>query len=287
MYSTFVEHTRRPPLFSVYTGEELWTDPHLARQMLAFHLDPDQDLASRNHAFIRRSVAWLNERFDLGRGKRVLDLGCGPGLYANALAQLGASVTGIDFSQSSLAYARSETDARGLEVTYHHGNYLDIELPATFDLILLIFGDFCPLGPNQRRSLLDRVKEWLNPGGRFVFDVSSSALFESVEESSSYEEAPNGGFWSPNPHFVFTKRFKYKSDLAYLDRYLVVEAVRRREFFNWIQCFDPPALHAELNEAGWAVEATFGNVAGDTFDPDGQFFAVVARPTDPELTDRP
>jgi SAM-dependent methyltransferase len=208
-------------------------------------------------------------------------------LYANALAELGASVTGIDFSQNSLAYARSEADSRGLQVTYHHGNYLDVDLPGTFDLILLIFGDFCPLGPNQRRSLLDRVKEWLNPGGRFVFDVSSSALFESVEESSSYEEAPDGGFWSPGPHFVFTKRFKYKSDLAYLDRYLVVEAARQREFFNWIQCFDPPALHAELNEAGWAVEATFGNVAGDTFDPGGQFFAVVARPTDADLTDRP
>jgi SAM-dependent methyltransferase len=247
--------------------------------MLSFHLDPDQDLASRNHAFIHRSVEWLNNRFDLGGGRRVLDLGCGPGLYANALADSGALVTGVDFSQNSLTFARSEAESRGLEVAYHHGNYLEVDLDVTFDLVLLIFGDFCALGPAQRKSLLHRIKGWLNPGGRFVLDVSSMAQFEGLEESSSFEEAPAGGFWSPDPHFVFTRRFKYGSEMAYLDRYLVVEKDRQSEFFNWIQCYDPTSLEAELREAGWGVEATFGNVAGDPLDPAGQFFAVVAGPT--------
>ena len=278
VFSTFSDHCRRPPPFSRYTAEELWTDPHRAQQMLKYHLDPDQDLASRNHAFIERSVGWLTERFDLGNGKRVLDLGCGPGLYSNALAQAGASVTGVDFSQSSLAFARSEAGSQGLDVDYIHGNYLDLEVPGAFDLALLIFGDFCPLGPGQRRSLLGRVKEWLRPGGLFVFDVSSLALLETVEESASYEEMAEGGFWSPDPHFVFTKRFKYPKELAYLDRYLVVESGRHREFFNWIQCYDPPGLGAELEAAGWRLGATLGNVAGDPFDPDAPFFAVIAEP---------
>jgi SAM-dependent methyltransferase len=163
-------------------------------------------------------------------------------------------------------------------VDYRHGNYLDLELRETFDLILLIFGDFCPLGPNQRRTLLDRAKQWLSPGGQFVFDVSSSAQFESLEESSSYEYAPEGGFWSSDPHFVFTKRFKYRPEMAYLDRYLVLEATRRREFFNWIQCYDPPSLKQELSHGGWGVEEIFGNVAGEAYDPEGHFFAVRAEP---------
>lgn len=278
MFSTLSDHTTGHALSSVYTAEELWTDPHLAEQMLAFHLDPDQDLASRNHIFIERSVEWLNHRFDLGANNRVLDLGCGPGLYASALAELGTYVTGVDFSKNSLAYAGSEAEGRGLDVSFHYGNYLDLELQGTFDLILLIFGDFCPLGPDRRRSLLDRVKGWLAPGGRFVFDVSSSAPFEGLEEFSSYEEAPVGGFSSPDPHFVFTKGFKYSPEMAYLDRYLVVEVARHREFFNWIQCYDPSGLEVELSEAGWGFEATFGNVAGDPLDPDGQFFAVIAEP---------
>jgi SAM-dependent methyltransferase len=169
-------------------------------------------------------------------------------------------------------------------VTYHHANYLDLDLEDSFDLILLIFGDFCPLGPDQRRSLLDRVKRWLSPGGHFVFDVSNSALFESIEESATYEAAPEGGFWSPDPYFLFTNRYKYQADMAYLDRYAIVEANRKREIFNWIQCYDPDRLRAELGRAGWEVEKILGNVAGDPLDPDDHFFAAVARPTESEFS---
>jgi SAM-dependent methyltransferase len=279
LFAFLSEQSRRPPLFSAYTAEDLWTDPHVAEQMLSFHLDPDQDLASRNHAFIERSIQWLAETFELSSGKRVLDLGCGPGLYANGMAEIGASVTGVDFSKNSLAYARTVAADRGLKVDYHQANYLSIELDELFDLVLLIFGDFCPLGPEQRRRLLDNVRGWLAPGGRFVFDVSSKALFDGVEESASYEAEPEGGFWSPGPHFAFTHRFKYPADMAYLDRYVVVEADRQRELFNWIQCYDRARLEAELDSAGWVVESTFGDVSGGRFDPKNDFFAVVTRPS--------
>jgi SAM-dependent methyltransferase len=254
--------------------------------MLSFHLDPDQDVASRNHAFIHRSIGWLSGTFDLRSGKRVLDLGCGPGLYANALASLGASVVGVDFSANSLAHARSMAAERGLAVAYHEANYLDFQIDGTFDLVLLIFGDFCPLAPSQRRRLLDNVRRWLAPGGRFVFDVSSSALFGGLEESASYEVAPDGGFWSPEPYFLFTNRFKYPAEMAYLDRYTVIEADRHREIFNWMQCYDRAGLEAELEEAGWAVEETRGDVAGGPWDPEADFFAVVARPSNSESVGR-
>ena len=107
MYSFLKEQNTRPAVFSVYTAEELWTDPHIAEQMLAFHINPDLDVASRNHEFIERSVRWLDRSFELSSGKRVLDLGCGPGLYANRLAAVGANVTAVDFSGPSLEYARS------------------------------------------------------------------------------------------------------------------------------------------------------------------------------------
>ena len=278
MYSILEEQNNRPRPFSAYTAEDLWTDPHVAGQMLAYHLDPDQDLASRNHAFIERSVRWLENTFALGEGKRVLDLGCGPGLYANALASCGASVTGVDFSRNSLGHARSVAESQGLDVTYHAGNYLTLDLEGSFDIVLLIFGDFCPLGPDHRRNLLDRVKGWLAPGGRFVFDVSTHALYNGLEEFASYEAVPNGGFWSAEPHFVFSNRFKYPEEMAFLDRHLVVGANGRRELFNWIQCYDPKSLAVEMNAAGWEVESTPGNLAGDPLEPEADFFGVVARP---------
>ena len=277
LMTLLTEQNSRPELFSAYTAHELWTDPHLARQMLAYHLDPDQDIASRNHAFIGRAAGWLAETFGLAGGRRVLDLGCGPGLYANGLAESGADVTGGDFSGNSLAHARAAAASRGLRVEYLQADYLDVEIEGPFDLVLLIYGDLCALGPDQRRSLLHKVRGWLAPEGRFVFDVFSSVLFDGLGELATYETAPDGGFWSPDPYFLFTNRFKYPDDAVFLDRHLIIEKDRHREFFNWIQCYDRNRLKAELREAGWDVEQFVGSVAGDPWDQDSNDFAVIAR----------
>jgi len=63
--------------------------PHISRRMLMRHLDPDVPTASRSHAFIERSVDWLIDALDLHVGSSVLDLECGPGLYATRLARHG------------------------------------------------------------------------------------------------------------------------------------------------------------------------------------------------------
>jgi len=87
-------------------GEPLfWDDPHISGQMLKAHLDPKTDLASRCPETIDRSVAWIVETLGLCPGDAVLDLGCGPGLYAARLAQRGLRVSGVDYSRRSIDYA--------------------------------------------------------------------------------------------------------------------------------------------------------------------------------------
>ena len=88
-------HTRlhrsaaRPALFAPHSAP-FWDDPHISQQLLAAHLDPRSDAASRCPDTIDRSVAWLTSQLDLRSCGRVLDLGCGPGLYAERLAGLRA-----------------------------------------------------------------------------------------------------------------------------------------------------------------------------------------------------
>ena len=86
--------SHRPEPFSAYTTPAFWDDPHVSGQMLVHHLDPVSDRASRPHAVIERSVRWLVPELGLRAGDRVLDLGCGPGLYAAALAREGIEVLG-------------------------------------------------------------------------------------------------------------------------------------------------------------------------------------------------
>ena len=101
MYELLKDISQRPEPFSRYTAMELWTRPHLARQMLHFHLNQDTDLASRRIETIDRIVDWIDSSLHLS-GKRVCDLGCGPGLYTERFASKGAEVTGVDFFDDSL-----------------------------------------------------------------------------------------------------------------------------------------------------------------------------------------
>ncbi|MDA8140174.1 MAG: bifunctional 2-polyprenyl-6-hydroxyphenol methylase/3-demethylubiquinol 3-O-methyltransferase UbiG [Desulfobacteraceae bacterium] len=66
-------------------------------------------------------LAYVRDRAGLA-GKEVLDVGCGGGLLAEAMARAGARVTGIDMEASALAAARRHAAQSGLKVDYHQGS---------------------------------------------------------------------------------------------------------------------------------------------------------------------
>ncbi|MCP4410988.1 MAG: class I SAM-dependent methyltransferase, partial [Gammaproteobacteria bacterium] len=144
MYDLLKDISCKPLPFSKYTVKELWTQPHLASQMLSFHLSQETDLASRKNEEIASVVDWLNNKVAIS-GKSLCDLGCGPGLYTEKFSNSGANVTGIDFSKVSLDYARENTDQ---SISYIEADYLSDELPTGFDIVTLIYTDFCVLSPS-------------------------------------------------------------------------------------------------------------------------------------------
>jgi 2-polyprenyl-6-hydroxyphenyl methylase/3-demethylubiquinone-9 3-methyltransferase len=62
-------------------------------------------------------VGYINGRAPLA-GRKVLDLGCGGGILSEAMAALGAEVTGIDAGEAPLAVARLHLKESGLQVDY-------------------------------------------------------------------------------------------------------------------------------------------------------------------------
>jgi 2-polyprenyl-3-methyl-5-hydroxy-6-metoxy-1,4-benzoquinol methylase len=152
---------KRPKPFEFYTADDLWTDEHTSAQMLACHLNETIDASSRNASFIHRSVEWIACRFEIDRGAKIADFGCGPGLYTNKLAKRGANVTGIDFSKRSIEYAKSAAAGDQLDINYILQNYLEFETEDRFDLILMIMCDFCVLSPAQRRVILSKFHKLL------------------------------------------------------------------------------------------------------------------------------
>ena len=277
LYPQLQEINRRPAPFEHYTAAELWTDEHTSSKMLNHHLNESSDVSSRKTEFIEKSVAWIVRRFGLAENKSVADFGCGPGLYTTRLAASGADITGVDFSERSLRYARDHGQSNGISVDYVCANYLNFESDKRFDLITLIMCDFCALSPDQRRALLDKFLVHLKPGGAVLLDVYSLRAFDAREEQATYAHNLLDGFWSSASYFGSVNTFKYRPENVVLDKYTIVEEQRARVVYNWLQYFSVEALSAELEDRGFVVEDVVGNVAGDTLDPEAHEFAVVAR----------
>lgn len=277
LYDDMAAFSTPPAPFSRYTTDLLWTDPHIAQQMLAFHLNPDVDAASRRPAAIDALVEWVDARFGLA-GRRVLDLGCGPGLYAERMARRDARVTGFDFSAVSLEHARASAAVAGLGIVYMLGDYHRDPLPGPVDLALLIYGDYCAMSPEQRRGFLAKVRAGLSPGGSFVFDVYSPGQFAALGEPLEFGRRLMGGFWAEGDYFGWRKSFRYEAEQVSLDRYLIVTPDRRFEIYNWMQYFDPAGIAAELAAAGFVVEACLDIGTGAPWVASATPFAVVARP---------
>lgn len=277
MFEELERINHRPGPFQFYTARDLWTDEHTSARMLAFHLDDDIDLSSRNTRFINQSVEWIASRFNIGKDSHIIDFGCGPGLYAKRLAERQAKVTGIDFSTRSIQYAKKVALREHLNINYVTQNYLEFETEDRFDLALMIMCDFCALSPAQRRLILSIFRKILKPGGSVLLDVYSLSVFDERKEAATYEVNLLDGFWSPKKYYGFLNTFKYNEEKIILDKYTIVESDRTRTVFNWLQYFTAEKLEREFLEGGFSIEGFYSDVAGAPYDQNSNEFAIVAR----------
>ena len=277
MFNELKEINKKPKSFEFYTAAELWTNEYTAEQMLQFHLNEDVDAASRNKEFIDRSVEWIIDNFKVNENTKLADFGCGPGLYTTPLAETGAKVTGIDFNKVAIDHAKKVAQEKNLDITYIVGDYLKFETEERFDLIIMIFTDYCVLSPEQRKVLLSKFRTMLKPNGLLFLDVQSIEAFNKVEEKAIYEKNQLFGFWSPADYYGFVNTHKYDEEKVSLDRYTIIEENRQRNVYNWFQYFSQESLTKEFEQNGFIVNEFYSDVAGKSFDQETNEFAVVAR----------
>ena len=150
-------------------GEKIpWDDPEFSKRMLKEHLSQAHDAASRRSEIIDVHVGWIHNHVLKGEPTRVLDIGCGPGLYTQRLARLGHQCTGIDFSPASIAYAREQAERAGLDCKYIQADIRTADFGEGYGLVMFIFGEFNVFRPAEAKDLLIKAHRALVPNGFFT-----------------------------------------------------------------------------------------------------------------------
>ena len=268
-----IQQSQTPPaLFE--RGKPMWHDPYIATQMLKFHLDESHDIASRRPELIDKTVSWIMNRLDLQAGMRLLDLGCGPGLYTQRFAKQGLQVTGVDYSQYSIDYAT----AQDTQSMYICQNYVELDLPdQSFDVVVMIYGDFCVLTNGERDNLLAKVHQLLKSDGHFVFDVTQPQAHLYLQGFNRWSVTAAGGFWKPVPYLVLEQGFVYPDDIT-LHQYTVIESDGAQTLYrNWYHDYTPATLSFILESFGYNKVDSYGDLIGTPYSKVSDWLGIIAQ----------
>jgi 2-polyprenyl-6-hydroxyphenyl methylase/3-demethylubiquinone-9 3-methyltransferase len=129
--------------------------------------DPTSEFKSL-HDINPLRLGYIAERCGGLRGKAVLDVGCGGGVLAEAMAAEGARVTGIDLSEKALGVASLHQLESGVKVEYRlvAAETLAAEIPGSFDLVTCM--EMLEHVPDPG-STVAACARLVKPGGRVVF----------------------------------------------------------------------------------------------------------------------
>ena len=264
----------RPEPFAPHDAP-FWDDPYIGSQMLAAHLDPSTDAASRRPGAIRATVDHLVEALGLAPGSHLLDLGCGPGLYAMEFARRGLRVTGIDLSAGSVAHARQLAEADGVDIEYRVADYTQAELGGPYDAAVMIYLDFGVLADDPRDRLLAAVRASLRPGGIFAFDVKTPARAR-VSDGHIEVSRRDAGFWRPGPHLLIQTSYRYDGDLD-LDQHVIVDGDGITTYRVWDRAYSLTALRRLLVRNGLHPFARWEDFTGTEWRRRSPTVAATAR----------
>jgi SAM-dependent methyltransferase len=200
---------------------------------------------------------------------KVLDLACGFGRYANRLAALGYSVTGLDIMPGFLKIAREGAEAMGVRVNYLQGDMRQLDFDEAFDRVLILFTSFGYFSDEGNAQVLRNVARALKPGGLLGFDIPNRDLTLKVLPPYAVVEKEDDLMVNRNSFDTVTGRWHNR-------RIVIRDGVRKDKPFS-IRLYNSCEIRDLLNNAGLEVYKMYGDWDGQTLSSDSRGIAIIAR----------
>lgn len=210
----------KTPTPFAYGGNLPWDDPEFGQRMLRYHLSETTSAASRVSAERTKTVNQLWDILQLSPNACLLDVTCGPGLYAVEFAQLGCHVTGVDFAPTSIDYAKSSAEKHHVsdKCDFILQDVRDLDLPPThFDAAILLYGQLSVMERHESQTLLTRIYNALRPNGMLCVELLD---FDRLDKkNNSWWFTDNQGLWGDAPFLHLGERLWLEDDQTIVERF--------------------------------------------------------------------
>jgi len=199
-----------------------------------------------------QEVNFIIEELNVPEGSHILDVGCGTGRHAIALAQNGYRVTGVDISPAMLNEARKSAAKLGVDIILIESDAQEISFSQEFDAaICLCEGALSLLGSEDDPyehdvKILENIFRSLKPNGRFITTVLNAyrrirMLSDADIQSGQFDQVT---------------MVEYSEETRKFEEIQIIITVRER-------LYTPAEFVRMLHHVGFNVEGVFGGTAGD------------------------
>ena len=222
-----------------------------------------------------KRACYLEKIFEKHLNKKPVltaDLGCGTGTICSLMSKRGYDMIGIDSSDTMLSEAIKKEESE--KILYLNQDMTEFELYGTVDVFLSMLDSLNYITSTDELSkVFSLVKNYLNPGGIFVFDINTPYKYEQVLSDNTFVQDENGIF------YVWQNFF----DGEYCD-FLIDFFVKKENSYTRFteehthRCHTFKEMLSVIEDAGLSLEAVYDDLSfSDPVQNSERIFFVVKK----------
>jgi SAM-dependent methyltransferase len=204
------------------------------------------------------------------KGRTALDLACGPGRCAIALAERGFAVTGVYKSKYLLAKARARARKERARIEWVRADMRDFIRPGAYDVVINMFTSFGYFDDKTHDlHVLRNIHASLRPGGALVMDVVGKEILMRMFQATTSTVEPDGSLLVQR-HELFDEASRIRNE------WILIKGGRARTFRFHHTLYSGQELKSLLRQAGFAAVRLCGSLDGEEYSPAGRRLIAVA-----------
>jgi len=166
-----------------------------------------------NESFTQGTIGecdFIEKELYFNKSIKILDVGCGTGRHSIELSKRGYSVTGVDLSESQLAYAREKAKSNNLNIDFLQHDARNLPFDNQFDAVIMLCEGGFPLMETDEMNfeILKSVTKSLNARAKFIFTTLNGLfpLYHSVEKFCAANSVGDNATYRSNTFDLMTFR---------------------------------------------------------------------------------